>query len=185
MEDHKQSRTQPDANKEEKILDLTKDMELADQEKHKIFDLSEGMDQPEVVQKEEPPSSPSPSSTDTSAKEGTPSVSDTPAEVTPPAIEQDEPSQSDTTPHIEDPTLEDLDNIIADEFPETEPSPPEETVEAQDTISNDGTGDQADEPELTLDDTVSMPDAPEPVDEGEEKHTIENEVDAAFDEDNQ
>lgn len=47
MEDHKQSRTQPAADEEETILDLTEDMALADQAEHKIFDLTDGVAIPE------------------------------------------------------------------------------------------------------------------------------------------
>jgi hypothetical protein len=48
MEDRKQSRTQTAADKAEKIFDLTEDMAIADQAKHKIFDLADGAAVPQA-----------------------------------------------------------------------------------------------------------------------------------------
>jgi len=42
MEDRKQSRTPAAADKAARIFDLTEDMAIADQAKHKIFDLADG-----------------------------------------------------------------------------------------------------------------------------------------------
>ncbi len=171
MEDHKQSRTQPDADKEEKILDLTKDMELANQEKHKIFDLSEGTDQPEVLQQKEPPLSPTPSPSEALAKESIPQVSATPAEDPTPPIRETAPAQPEKTLSSEEPMSEDKENIITDESSVLASDPLEEAIEPQAADSDAETGDQTDEPELTLDETVSMPDAPERDDAGENKNS--------------
>jgi hypothetical protein len=55
MEDGKQSRPQPAADKAEKILDLTEEMAIADQAKHKIFDLTDGQ---AASEKHPPPEQP-------------------------------------------------------------------------------------------------------------------------------
>ncbi len=176
MEDHKLSRTQPATDKEEKILDLTKDMELADQEKHKIFDLSDGMDQPEVLRKEESTSSPTPSSNDALAKESAPPAASEPAEDETPSKTEVSPPQPDEIPISEASKSQDTENIITDDSPVVTSAPIEEAVAPQETGSDAESPDQTDDPELTLDETVPMPDAPES-DGAEEGKYNEDQID--------
>ncbi len=160
MEDHKQSRTQPDAKKEEKILDLTKEMELADQEKHKIFDLTEALGQSEAARPQEPSTLPPPS--EPAAKESTPSAVDAPAEAPKPAMENEAPPAEDAS--------------------EMETTSAEDPAEPQAAISQTNVDDISQEPELTLDETFPVEETSDGVVDGDETGTIEDEVDAAFEE---
>ncbi len=113
MEDHKQPRTAPATEKDEKILDLTEDMALADQAGHKIYDLSDGVAITEEHQPTEPPSS-------------------SPAPMTESEMEQSAAAAVDAS------KIQDSDSEPLNLKPESE-MPPDESAEILDTPENSET----------------------------------------------
>jgi hypothetical protein len=78
MEDRKQSRTQAAADKAEKIFDLTEDMAIADQAKHKIFDLTDGTASPQAPRPVERPLTPPAPSADGETRQSSVETTHTP-----------------------------------------------------------------------------------------------------------
>lgn len=183
MEDHKQSRTQPAADKEEKILDLTEDMELADQAKHKIFDLTDdGAAISEEHRPEEQPISPPPPIAESETVKSAPSKDDEPEKDSPPPAASDISLQPDSAPAKDELTPDEIGPLSEVESTATEPSSLEATGLQEKTAGQPEDENRESEPELTLDEGVEVNETPEETQTAAAPPSIEAEVDAAFDE---
>jgi hypothetical protein len=183
MEDHKQSRTKPAADKEEKILDLTKDMELADQAKHKIFDLTDdGAAISEEHLPEEQPISPPPPITESETEKGAPSIVDEPEKDPLQRAASDTSLQPDSVPAEDELTADDIGTLSEAESAEMEPPSLDATVLQEKSAGQPENGSQESEPELDLDEGAETQETPEDSEAAAAPPSIEEEVDAAFDE---
>lgn len=171
MEDPNQSRNQPDADKEENILDLTKEMELADQAKHKIFDLGDGT----VIQEAPPPFNESENAetalSETDESENKP-LTDAVSDI---ALQPDGTPESDELTLAANGPLSDAESMSME-------MPPLEAADRQEETGDPSEGiGPASEPEQPFDESAEMLVSSEDSNAAETPFSIEDEVDAAFD----
>lgn len=181
MEDHNQSRNQPDADKEEKILDLTKEMELADQARHKIYDLGDGTVIQEAPPQEEKPLSTPPPINESESAQSAPSGADESEknlltdEGSDIAVQPDGPPESDELTPTANGPLSDAESMSME-------MPPLEAADRQEETGDPSEGiGPASEPEQPFDESAEMLVSSEDSNAAETPFSIEDEVDAAFD----